>query len=214
MALEWHHVILSSLNKVMDFHLFHKKPLSEPTQTYCQWGPYQQISMELIPKFNILQSKKCTWKCHLQNGDHFVQALICQGIWWISFGNRATLYALFNVTFGFLDIPSLPCLHRTSLGHWPCTDYQQLHRALIWHKYSTRKSHMECLSSREICSQINYIRHKYSAVETDHNAILWVYYSNFIIIIYLKNTKNILQFLPHDDVMRWKLFQLVSAKKM
>ena len=53
--------------------LYSAKPLSEPMLLYCWLDPKEGISVKL----KNYHSKKCTWKCHLENGGHFVSASMC-----------------------------------------------------------------------------------------------------------------------------------------
>ena len=57
--------------------LFGAKPLSEPMLPYCQLHPAEHISVKFYIKFKRFHSRECTWRCRLQNGDHFVWALMC-----------------------------------------------------------------------------------------------------------------------------------------
>ena len=53
------------------------KPLSEPVLPYCQLEPKEYISVKFYLKFNCFHSRKCTSKCGLRNGGHFVSASMC-----------------------------------------------------------------------------------------------------------------------------------------
>ena len=50
------------------------KPLSKPMLEYCQLDPKEQTSMKFQSEFKHFHSRKCTSKCRLQNGVHFVSA--------------------------------------------------------------------------------------------------------------------------------------------
>ena len=51
------------------------KPLFKPMLPYCWLDP--NISVKPYLKFKSFSSRKCTWKCRLQNGSHFISALMC-----------------------------------------------------------------------------------------------------------------------------------------
>ena len=56
------------------------KPLSEPILGYCLLEPWEQTSVKTYSKFIYFHSRKCTWKCRLENGGHFVLASCVIGI--------------------------------------------------------------------------------------------------------------------------------------
>ena len=62
----------STLVQVMDCHLFSAKPLPGPMLTYCKLDYLDKISVKLKLKSRF-HSRKCIWKCCLQNGSHFVE---------------------------------------------------------------------------------------------------------------------------------------------
>ena len=50
------------------------------TRTDADWlsiGPFQTNFSEILSKTQNFHSRKCIWKCYLQNGNHFIQALVC-----------------------------------------------------------------------------------------------------------------------------------------
>ena len=47
---------------------------------------WEQVSVKFEQKFETFHSRKCAWKCRLQNGGHFVSALMC---WWALLGEIA-----------------------------------------------------------------------------------------------------------------------------
>ena len=53
------------------------RPLSEPMMTYCQLNPREHISMKYCLKFKCFHSRKCIWKCRLENSSHFVSTSMC-----------------------------------------------------------------------------------------------------------------------------------------
>ena len=61
----------------MACHLVGAKPLSEPLLPYCQLDPKEHISVKFESKYRTFHSRKCTWKCRLESGGHFVSALMC-----------------------------------------------------------------------------------------------------------------------------------------
>ena len=58
--------------QVMACRLFSAKPLPEPILPYCQLDPWKQTPVKFESKYKTFHSWKCTWKCHLGNGGHFV----------------------------------------------------------------------------------------------------------------------------------------------
>ena len=67
------HRPIPSLVQLMACRLFStEKPLFEPMLPYCQLDPKEYISVKFYSKFKSSHSQKCIWKCHLENGDHFV----------------------------------------------------------------------------------------------------------------------------------------------
>ena len=56
----------------MACRLFGAKPWSEPMLYYCQLEPQEQTSLKLYLKFEHFHSRKCVWKCCLENVGHFV----------------------------------------------------------------------------------------------------------------------------------------------
>ena len=61
------HIYVSELGRTGD------KPLPEAMLTYYQLDPWQQTSVKFKSKYKSFHSWKCIWRCHLQNGGHFVQ---------------------------------------------------------------------------------------------------------------------------------------------
>ena len=45
---------------------------------YCQLDPYKQTSVKLYSKFKHIHSRKCIWKCCLENVGHYVTASMCK----------------------------------------------------------------------------------------------------------------------------------------
>ena len=68
---------IPTLVQIMACCLLDIKPLFKPMLPYCWLDPKEHISMKSYLKFKSFSSRKCTWKCHLQNGSHFISALIC-----------------------------------------------------------------------------------------------------------------------------------------
>ena len=68
---------IPTLLQIMTCRLFGAKPLSEPTLPYCQLIPTEHISMKFYSKFTSFHSRRCTGKCRLRNGGHFVSASMC-----------------------------------------------------------------------------------------------------------------------------------------
>ena len=67
-------VKIPSLLQIMACRLADTKPLSEPMLEYCELDPKEHISVRFYFKFKSFLSKKCTWKCRLRNGSHFISA--------------------------------------------------------------------------------------------------------------------------------------------
>ena len=68
-----------TLLQIMACHLFSAKPLSEPMHSYCQLDTKEHISVNFYSRFKSFHSVKCTWKCRLRNGGHFISA----SMYWI-----------------------------------------------------------------------------------------------------------------------------------
>ena len=65
---------IPTLVQIMACRLFGAKPLSEPMLPYSQLDPKELISLKLYLKFRSFHSRKCTWKCHLRNGNYLALA--------------------------------------------------------------------------------------------------------------------------------------------
>ena len=63
----------SALMQIMACRLFSAKSLPEPMPTCCQLNLYEQSTVKFESKYKKNHSRKCVWKCSLQNGGHFVQ---------------------------------------------------------------------------------------------------------------------------------------------
>ena len=44
---------------------------------YCHLDSREHISVKFHLEFKSFHSRKCTWKCRLRNGGHFVSASVC-----------------------------------------------------------------------------------------------------------------------------------------
>ena len=55
---------------------FSARSLSEPMLTKCQVNPLEQTTVKFESNYNIILSRLCISKCHLQNGSHFSLASI------------------------------------------------------------------------------------------------------------------------------------------
>ena len=64
----------SSLVQIMACRLVDAKPLSEPLLYNCQLDLWEQTSVKLYLKFKHFHSRKCIWKCRLENISHFASA--------------------------------------------------------------------------------------------------------------------------------------------
>ena len=73
----------SSLVQIMACRLLGAKPLSEPMLTYSQSGHKEQNSVKYHSKLEHFHSRKCIWKCRLENGGHFVSTSMCWVNWTI-----------------------------------------------------------------------------------------------------------------------------------
>ena len=70
-----HEVKHMTINKpllvsIMAWRLVGTKPLSELILIYRQLVPKEQYSVKFSSKVQYFHSRKCNWKCHLQNGGH------------------------------------------------------------------------------------------------------------------------------------------------
>ena len=66
------HYNITALLQIMACRLFGAKPLFEIVLPFCQLDPKEHISMKFYWTFKSFYSRKCSWKCRLQNGGHFV----------------------------------------------------------------------------------------------------------------------------------------------
>ena len=79
----------STLVLVMACPLFGIKPSYKPMLIYHQMNPQEYNSMKLKSRYNNILSGNCIWKCHLQNGSHFVQAsLVINELYYIQTANK------------------------------------------------------------------------------------------------------------------------------
>ena len=60
--------------------------LSKPVLVYCQLDCKEQTSVKFSSKYQIFHSRKCIWKCRLQNTAHFVSDSTC--VKWLLFPPR------------------------------------------------------------------------------------------------------------------------------
>ena len=67
-----------NFNILIQISLLGAKPLSEPMLAHCHLDHWEQILLKLESKYNSFQSRKWIFKCHLQNGDHFVSTSMCE----------------------------------------------------------------------------------------------------------------------------------------
>ena len=67
----------SSFVQIMACRLIGTKPLSESMLDCCQLNPCEHISGKILSKYNHFHWRKCTKKCRLRNGVHFVSASMC-----------------------------------------------------------------------------------------------------------------------------------------
>ena len=93
----------------MTSRLFGAKPSPVPELTYCHWSSLEQTLVNyffFFAKYECILSIKCTWKCRLQNGGHFVMVSMCKMInsLWPS-GTRSGS-TLAQVMAWFLKAPS------------------------------------------------------------------------------------------------------------
>ena len=62
---------MSSLVQIMACRLFGDNPLSKPMIVYCQLDSKEHFSVKSYLKLKSFHSRKCIWKCCLENGNHF-----------------------------------------------------------------------------------------------------------------------------------------------
>ena len=74
-----------STNIGMACHLIGTKSFSEPMLPYCQLDNQECLSVAFYLKFKSFHSRKCVWKCRLDNSGHFVSASMC----WIAFAKHS-----------------------------------------------------------------------------------------------------------------------------
>ena len=67
-----------SLVQIMACGLISTKPLSESMLPSCQLDLKEHISVKFYLKFKSLQSRKCTWKCCMWNGNYSAWASMCE----------------------------------------------------------------------------------------------------------------------------------------
>ena len=67
----------SALFQIMAWRLFGAMPISKPMMGYCQMDHQEQISVKIESKFSHFHSRKCVWKCCLQN----MTAILFRGGW-------------------------------------------------------------------------------------------------------------------------------------
>ena len=65
-----------SLLQTVACHMFSAKPLSEPVLELLI-GPLGTNLSEISNEIHTFSFKKCIWKCHLEDGGHFVLASMC-----------------------------------------------------------------------------------------------------------------------------------------
>ena len=56
----------SALVQIMGCRLFGAEPLSNPVLVYCQFDPWEQISVKFWSCCKTFHSQKCIWKCCLR----------------------------------------------------------------------------------------------------------------------------------------------------
>ena len=66
-----------TLFQTIAWHLFGAKPLSEAMLDYCRLDQWKQIPVKFELKLNSFHWRNET-ECRMQNGGHFVSALMCQ----------------------------------------------------------------------------------------------------------------------------------------
>ena len=110
------------LVQIMACHLFGAKPLSEPTLGYCHLDTWEQTSVKFNSKFKHFHSRKCIWKCCLENGGHFVSVSMCQphqasepGTKWLPFYRHQYIFYIYITFLSFLYI----YLIQSSLNYAP-----------------------------------------------------------------------------------------------
>ena len=64
-------------SEIMACRLTSAKTSSEILLEYCYLDPKEQTLLKSWSKFIHFYSRKCIWKCRLENGDHLVSASMC-----------------------------------------------------------------------------------------------------------------------------------------
>ena len=72
--IDWGQVMYVSLLQIMAWHLFGSKPLLQPMLAYHE---VEHNSVKFKSKHKAYFSRKCIWKCDLQNFCHFPVASVC-----------------------------------------------------------------------------------------------------------------------------------------
>ena len=102
----------SALVKIMACRLNGAKPLSELVLTYCQLYHKETHFNEILFEIQIF-SRKCTWKCRLEDGGHFVSAsMCCNGGHILTLSRRTSWF-----TRSFWHMLHIPLIHMASNKH-------------------------------------------------------------------------------------------------
>ena len=82
----------------------------------CQLDPGEQTSVKLYSEFSLFHSRKCIWKCCLENVSHFVLASVCQQGCSCHSVRQLEMLLKFFSCYGYNKI-----CHFNSFGHeWNC----------------------------------------------------------------------------------------------
>ena len=95
--------------------------------------PWGQTSVKSWSKFIPFDSRKCLWKCHLENGDHFVSATMCSMLDWLVRSDAAQFMWVQYMCLCVRWTPKqMKYLLIISLTHWPLGNLNEILRFVIF----------------------------------------------------------------------------------
>ena len=71
----WRHIICRARIVIYNSRINHStwSSLAEPKLAHCWLDPWEQMSMKFESKYNNFHTRKCMWKCQMQNGGYFAK---------------------------------------------------------------------------------------------------------------------------------------------